>query len=611
MNHVTKTSWFGLFVLLLTSVCPTIAWTQEPLEFFDPEEEFEKAEAFMDSFKNDSANIILTKLMVGLAASKELETPFGLKVQLRQAEALEKDHQDEEAIQKLLKLVEVATQKEAWDIFANAHLSLARLHEKLGREDSCLMHLKEVKSAIAKYNLDKIYPRYAIRTSSYHRQFNDLDSALFYANEVLRTAPENGLFNEKAVGHLLVGLLLSNTSYQEGVEHLKQAGATWKQVEDYSGYSATLSNISRLHLQNNNTQLALSYNDTSLAVAEMAAAAGNDERWMFYTNYQDRAAIYKALGQQDSAWLYLNKGFQIELEDMQQLNSAKIVEIDAKYKDEKKAQKISEQELVIAYQKERRNYTLGIGAIILLLASMVTVSYFRLRKANRKTEEQGKIIRQTNEDLAQSLQQQILLQGEIHHRVKNNLQVIISLLEIQIDDIVDPQARINLEAMSNRIYSMAAIHEMLYQKEGNEMINLLEYTQNLCQHFSNFSQEENKPVFQLNFKDQYFNLATLMPLGIILSELLTNSIKYASSSLEKRLTIGIGLKKTEEGFCILYRDNGPGFPEGNLVERDGGLGTYLLKSMSRQLNGYLESNNDGGAVCNIFFKEKTQGLTHG
>ena len=156
---------------------------------------------------------------------------------------------------------------------------------------------------------------------------------------------------------------------------------------------------------------------------------------------------------------------------------------------------------------------------------------------------------------------------------------------------------------------MAAIHEMLYQKEGNELINLLDYTQNLCNHFSNFSEDERQPIFYLNFKDQYFNLATLMPLGIILSELLTNSLKYAAKSIEDRLTIRIGLKKTKEGYFIDYRDNGPGFPEGKLRERDGGLGTYLLKSMTRQLNGRLITNNDRGAVCNIFFKEKIQGTS--
>ena len=135
------------------------------------------------------------------------------------------------------------------------------------------------------------------------------------------------------------------------------------------------------------------------------------------------------------------------------------------------------------------------------------------------------------------------------------------------------------------------------------MVNLLEYTQNLCKHFSTFLIEQEKPFFQIDIGNRLFNLETLMPLGIILNELLTNSFKYAKDK-SKQLQIAISLKEEEDGFLIHYRDNGPGFPRGRLHEREGGLGTYLLKSMSRQLNGYLESQNDQGATYRIFFKEK-------
>jgi len=191
----------------------------------------------------------------------------------------------------------------------------------------------------------------------------------------------------------------------------------------------------------------------------------------------------------------------------------------------------------------------------------------------------------------------------VHHRVKNNLQVIISLLELQREDIVDEEARKSLETMSNRIYSMAAIHEMLHQNRGTEMINLLDYTKSLCHHFRSFTEENKSPIFQLEIADNFFNLETLMPLGIILNELLTNSLKYAND-LESKLKIKIKLETVQDGFMMKYRDNGPGFPNGTLMERDGGLGTYLLRSMSRQLDGHLICNNDEGAVCSIFFKEK-------
>jgi two-component sensor histidine kinase len=100
-------------------------------------------------------------------------------------------------------------------------------------------------------------------------------------------------------------------------------------------------------------------------------------------------------------------------------------------------------------------------------------------------------------------------------------------------------------------------------------------------------------------------LETLMPLGIIMNELMTNSLKYGTMP-NHQLEIDIYLQPCADGFCLEYRDNGPGFPIGTMGERNGGLGSYLLKSMVRQLNGHLTTHNDDGAVHKIFFKEKNQ-----
>ena len=146
------------------------------------------------------------------------------------------------------------------------------------------------------------------------------------------------------------------------------------------------------------------------------------------------------------------------------------------------------------------------------------------------------------------------------------------------------------------------MHDILYQKEGDHLIDFLEYTKKLCRHLSDTAVYE-PPQFNLQIPQQLFNLETLMPLGIILNELLTNSLKYAAKK-GKQLLIDINLQPTKEGFLLLYKDNGPGFLDGQLKDREGGLGAYLLRSMSRQLKGSLESRNEQGAAYSIFFQEK-------
>ena len=592
---------FALFSLLGINQ----VWAKSPIVLIELEEEYSKAEVLMRSFKNDEALLILNVLEKELTDNGEINSPLGIKVQLRQAEALEKDHQDEIAIQKLLHVLELSKLKSQWKVLSNTHLSLARLHEKMDRHQNCLTHLNLAKKYIEEHSLQDVYPRFAVRFSSYHRIFANRDSALFYAHEVLRTAPNFNLYDEVGTGHLLLGMLLRDSAYHLSAEHFKTAGKIWLKTGDYSGYSFTHNNLSHLHLHYNRPHLALLYNDSTLLAAVKSFEMGNEKQTILPSTYRHRAAIFKELGQLDSALLYLDKGYQLELAAVIQSKNNEVVEIDARYQNEKKMEKIAEQDALIQHERERKIISWGIIALVSIFTGILALYYFRLQSANRKMIKQTSIINQTNDDLSVALKQQIMLQGEVHHRVKNNLQVIVSLLELQKEEIADPQARKSLESMSNRIYSMAAIHEILHQRDSKEFISLSDYAQTLCQHFSNFSETGNAPNFQLDFDNQKFNLQTLMPLGIILNELLTNSFKYAKN-LGQQLNIAIKLKKMDEGFCILYRDNGPGFPKGVLVEREGGLGTYLLNSMSRQLQGHLISNNDGGAVSRIFFKEKFQ-----
>lgn len=564
---------------------------------------FKQAMDYLHSFNNDSAKIILSQLSHELCERKEMHTPFGLNVKLRYAEALEKDEENDVAIEKLLHVGEVSLDLEQWDVLAHSYLSLARLYEKLNRAESCEDVLKKAFSTIQTHKLDSIYPRLSIRYSSYHRFYGKKDSAMFFAREVVQTAPSFGLYEEEAVGNLLIGMLLDPSDYREIVKRYSLAGNYWKNSGDMVGYGSIMKNLSTIYLRKKNFRKALLYNDSALVAYKQAQTKGNDEPYYLYASYKERAEILSSLGRLDSALYYQKLGYEQELADAYLSNKEKVIEIDAKYKDEKKAKQLEEQAQLIAYEREKRNWLILGITVVLGLAGLLTYYALKLNWANITTREQAIAIAKANEDLSLSLQQQIMLQGEVHHRVKNNLQVLISLLELQSQDIEDPKALKNLEAMSHRIYSMAAIHEILYKKQGAEAIKLLDYTQNLCKHFSAFLGQQGKPIFELEMDNHSFNLETLMPLGIILNELLTNSLKYATS-MGKQLSIQISLLRDKEGYFITYRDNGPGFPDGSLQEREGGLGTYLLKSMSRQLNGYIDSRNDNGAVYQVYFKTK-------
>lgn len=398
-------------------------------------------------------------------------------------------------------------------------------------------------------------------------------------------------------------MLSDNEGADQQINYAKSAADIFQKLENHTGYCYMIGGISRLHYSKGDFKKALLYSDTAISAANRSIDGGFDVYYSLYSAYKFRGEIFHKLEQYDSSSFYIKKGYELQNQHIQKESNSKIHAIDAKYKDDKKAIKIKEQgELLKSGQIQRRLLMIIFGLVTLFTFGLFYYNY-KLRSAKWQTEQQAEQIKETNKELSKSLNKQIILQGEVHHRVKNNLQVIISLLELQKEELTDKDAKGNIDSVSKRIYSMAAIHNLLYQKEDMEFIKLFDYIENLCYHFSNFSIKEHKPEFNLKIEDINLNLETSMPIGIIITELLTNSLKYARLD-EQKLKITIDIKRKDEGILILYKDNGPGFDEDSKESKSRGLGFYILESMTRQLQGELKRSSDNGALYQIYLVEK-------
>lgn len=566
---------------------------------------YQYALAHIEAFELDSAKAVLNEIVGWLEASGKLHSAFGMRVRLKKAETLEKNDEDEAAISQLLEVIANSEQQRYWAVYTDAQLSLARLHEKHERPTYCYKALQSAQIAIKERGLDPLYPRFATRMASYHRIFGQKATALFYAKAVIRTATDLNQREYLGNGHMLTGMLLKETAFEASAGHFKKAAEIFKSLGNRHGYSAMLCNLSSLHKTHQKLGLALEYSDAYRRTYNENHNNDTNDYWMLSNYYEIRSEIMDGLGRQDSAYHYLQLAFDSRLKLLQEENRKEVIEIEARFNDQQKAQKIEEQTQLLEYEATKLRRGIGIAILSLLFAGFTLLFYLKLKAANRKMRQQSILINEKNQELSKNLKQQIMLQGEIHHRVKNNLQVIISLLDLQRSEIHDPEALDRLESMSNRIYSMAAVHEMLYNKAGAETISFSAYVQQLCGHFRQIAPEGEAPIFNFDIDVPPLNLETLMPLGIVMNELITNSLKYGTIP-NQPLEIDIHLQPCADGFCLEYRDNGPGFSGGAMEEREGGLGSYLIQSMARQLSGHLKTHNDNGAAYQIFFREKNQ-----
>lgn len=214
-------------------------------------------------------------------------------------------------------------------------------------------------------------------------------------------------------------------------------------------------------------------------------------------------------------------------------------------------------------------------------------------------------------EIKKSLKEKETLLKEIHHRVKNNLTVISSLLNLQSRYIKDKDDLMMFKESQSRAKSMALIHQRLYDSSDLKRIDFGDYIKTLANEmFHTYITDSNRIKLNLNVEDMMLDINTAIPLGLILNELLTNSMKYAFpqseiSKLEgtKMGNIDIGLYKTKNGYVLSVVDDGIGFPENINLENTDSLGLQLINSLTNQINGKIQLKRDNGTSFKIEFEE--------
>ncbi len=208
--------------------------------------------------------------------------------------------------------------------------------------------------------------------------------------------------------------------------------------------------------------------------------------------------------------------------------------------------------------------------------------------------------------LKDSLKEKEVLLREIHHRVKNNMQIINSLLGLQSQRINNKEAVHALQDSINRIISMSLIHESLFQSEDLVQIGLENYLNNILGHLVQIYFQPGKQVsFKVSAAEFYITVEEATPLGLIFNELITNSLKHAYNEQESG-SISIQVTQSDQGETMVeYSDDGAGLPAGFDIQQTDSLGMRLIRDLIlRQLEGRLESCSESGFCLRFRFTRK-------
>ena len=215
-------------------------------------------------------------------------------------------------------------------------------------------------------------------------------------------------------------------------------------------------------------------------------------------------------------------------------------------------------------------------------------------------------VAQRTSEVSKALQEKELLLKEIHHRVKNNLLVVAGILDFQTNYIEDPKIVKMLEHNQDRITSMAMIHEQLYSFDDLKRLNLADYIAELVEKLStSYNISDQEIEFLIDTEDIILNIETIHPCGLIINELIANSLEHAFPSKNKKKgTIKLDLKYGAEDKIVLsVIDNGIGFPDNFNPQESESLGLQLVYTLVEQLDGKLEIDGNNGTSYRITFDE--------
>lgn len=541
-------------------------------------------------------------------------------------------------------------------ILAKKYLTEAiRISAKHNREDLlalAYMNLANVNSSIGEYTEAITNHLYSIRIKEKHNDVNGLtqsyqnigivyskldkpDDALHYYYKVLDL--KHVIQNQRTLALLYnnIGICYAKKyAFDSALSTSQRALAMRKKLGDKAGIAQSLNNVAAVYRDKKDYARAIAFFEEALAVQQtleskddlanvyanlgtMYTKTGNSKKGEEYLlkslniyrltgsasikePLHGLTAMYEAQGNVEKAGVY--RGEYLKISDSLVSDDVKnrLVQMQAEFDVERKEaqlrfekQQNELKDLQLA-QSENKRLVLIVALAIVLMMMMALLYHVRTKRLA------ARVLAQKNERIE-------LLIRELHHRVKNNMQTISSLLGLQSFRITDDVARTALKEGQTRVEAMSLIHQKLYLDDQLRDVDMEEYLKALSQTLSqSYGYDTAAVQSSVSLTNKKLDVDIAIPLGLIINELIINAFKHAFVAVANP-ELQVMLKQRDDNLLELtVRDNGSGLPDISLLERSKSFGLKLVNTLSRQLNGKLTVANEGGAVFTLILNTRNE-----
>ncbi len=434
-----------------------------------------------------------------------------------------------------------------------------------------------------------------INTGAAFQSNGQFDSSYKYAYTSLQLAKTLDSYDDVAASKENIAAALINLNRtNEALQYLNETDKDSSINKSKRRLITHYESYGDLYLQQNNIDLAQLYFTKGLGLAK-----SNSRLEAMEVFYRKLSKCFYRKQKYREAYDYYDLSKTISDTLLNEENSRQVNEMSAVYEAAEKESRIgvlnTENEINLSESKRRRterNYFALATVLFIGLAGISYRAYSNNKKKKLQLDHQNKIIEK-------SLAEKEILLREIHHRVKNNLQIVSSLLSLQSNYIRDEQALDAVKESRNRVESMSLIHQNLYQEENLTGINVQQYIENLTDNlFYSYNIKPDNIKLVKEIDSLILDVDTVIPIGLILNELLTNCLKYAFIN-NRNGSIKVILKERNNNLQLSVYDDGIGLPKDFEQGAKKSFGHKMIHAFLQKLNGEMNMYSEDGTKVDI------------
>lgn len=434
-----------------------------------------------------------------------------------------------------------------------------------------------------------------LNLGGFYKEKGDFDKAMDYILQARDYFEKNGPKPEIARSYYNLGgtylglgeLDKSEKAYEEAKEYFDTLGFSIRVV-------GCLISLGEVAQKKGNFQHAINLVNEALTLARKLGTKGQISRALFRLSQ-----IYEAKEDYKRALEYRVSHESMEDSISNEETEKTIAELQEKYQSELSERQVAELTAInsmneLKVKKQRNQQSALIGMVFLtLVVAILLFNQYRSKKKNHD------LLMEKNTIIQTSLNEKEVLLKEIHHRVKNNLQFISSLLNLQARHATDQHTAQVLKEGKHRVNSMSLVHQKLYQEDNLKGVEMSSYISNLLDSLiHSYEIDRTKVSVNTELQEIYLDIDTAIPLGLILNELITNVFKYAFEGRGEG-AIEILFREEDDALTLMVSDNGVGLPENFKIEESEQFGFEIIRSLATKLKASVDISNGSGTTITL------------